>query len=325
MSGRNKAIYSRIAGTGSYLPKQVLSNADLEKMVDTTDEWIMKRVGIRKRHIVGDSGETTCTMAVEAAKAAMNAAGVTADDIDLVIVGTATADFFFPSAACIVQKELGITNECPSFDLNAACAGFIYGVSVADQYIRAGTVKNALVIGAESLSRLVDWKDRGTCILFGDGAGAVILQPSDEPGVIITNILADGNYAELLSAESSLWNGDRKSTVHMDGREVFRVAVTKLDEIVDQTLEKAGMEKSEIDWLIPHQANTRIIKAIAKRLRLSMDRVVLTIEEHANTSSASIPLALDVAVRSGQIKRGEVLMLEAFGAGFAWGSALVKY
>lgn len=318
-------IYSRIAGTGSYLPKQILTNADLEKTVDTSDEWIMKRVGIRKRHIVGDTGETTCSMAVHAAKAAMSAAGVTAEDIDLIIVGTATADFFFPSAACIVQKELGIKNECPSFDLNAACAGFIYGVSVADQYIRAGTAKNALVIGAESLSRLVDWKDRGTCILFGDGAGAVVLQPSDEPGVIITNILADGKYAELLSAKSSLWNGDATPTLHMDGREVFKVAVTKLDEIVDQTLEKAGMDKSEIDWLIPHQANTRIIKAIAKRLRLPMERVVLTIEEHANTSSASIPLALDVAVRRGQIKRGEILMLEAFGAGFAWGSALVKY
>ncbi len=318
-------IYSRIAGTGSYLPEQVLSNADLEKMVDTTDEWIMKRVGIRERHIVGDSGDTTCSMSVDAAKAAMEAAGVTADDIDLIIVGTATPDFFFPSAACIIQRELGVKNECPAFDLNAACAGFIYGVSVADQYLRTGTVKNALVIGVESLSRVVDWEDRSTCVLFGDGAGAVVLQPSAEPGVIITNILADGGYSELLYAKSTLWNGGAKPTLYMDGREVFKVAVTKLDEIVDQTLEKAGMEKSEIDWLIPHQANMRIIKATAKRLRLPMERVVLTIEEHGNTSAGSIPLALDVAIRRGQVKRGDVLMLEAFGAGFAWGAALVKY
>jgi len=318
-------IYSRIAGTGSYLPEKIISNADLEKMVDTTDEWIMKRVGIRERHVVGDSGDTTCSMAVASAKAAMKAAGVTAADIDLIVVGTATPDFFFPSAACVVQRELGIKNECPSFDLNAACAGFIYGVSVADQYIRTGTVKNALVIGAESLSRVVDWSDRSTCILFGDAAGAVVLQPSDEPGVIFTSILSDGNYGDLLYAKSTLWNGGSAPTLYMDGREVFKVAVKKLDEIVDQTLEKAGMEKSDIDWLIPHQANMRIIKATAKRLGLPMDRVVLTIEEHGNTSAASIPLALDVAVRRGQVKRGETLMLEAFGAGFAWGSALVKY
>jgi len=318
-------IYSRITGTGSYLPKQILTNADLEKIVDTTDEWIMKRVGIRERHIVGDSGDTTASMAIEAAKAAMDAAGITADDIDLIVVGTATPDCLFPSVACMVQKALGVKNECPAFDLNAACAGFIYGVSVADQYVRSGAAKNALVIGAEALSRVVDWEDRTTCILFGDGAGAVVLQPSEEPGVILTNILSDGHYSDMLFAKNSIWDHKEDLALYMDGREVFKVAVTKLDEIVDQTLEKAGMDKSEIDWLIPHQANMRIIKATAKRLRLPLEQVVLTIEEHGNTSAASVPLALDVAVRRNQVKRGDVLLLEAFGAGFAWGSALVKY
>lgn len=317
--------YSKIAGTGSYLPEKILTNADLEKMVDTTDEWIMKRVGIRERHLVADSGDSTCSMATDAARAAMEAAGVTADDIDLIVVGTTTPDYFFPSVACIVQRDLGIKNECPAFDLSAACAGFIYGMSVGDQYIKSGAAKNVLVIGVESLSRLVDWGDRSTSILFGDGAGAVVLQPSEEPGVIITNIQADGKFAELLYAKSTLWNGSNTPTLNMNGREVFKIAVEKLEEIVDQTLEKAGMDKSEIDWLIPHQANMRIIKATAKRLDLPMERVVLTIEEHGNTSAGSVPLALDVAVRRGQIKRGEILMLEAFGAGFAWGSALVKY
>jgi 3-oxoacyl-[acyl-carrier-protein] synthase III len=318
-------IYSRIAGTGSYLPETRLTNADLEKLVDTTDEWILKRVGIRERRIVADSGDTTSSMAVAAAKAAMEAAGVGPEEIDLIIVGTATSDCFFPSSACMVQHSLGIKNECPAFDLNAACAGFIYGMSVADQYIKSGAAKHALVIGAESLSRVVDWKDRSTCILFGDGAGAVVLQSSDEPGIIHTNIHSDGQYGSMLYANSPLWDGGESPDLHMDGREVFKVAVSKLEEIVDQTLEQAGMTKSEIDWLIPHQANMRIIKATAKRLGLPIERVILTIEEHGNTSAASVPLALDSAVRQGQIKRGEVLMLEAFGAGFAWGSTLVKY
>lgn len=318
-------IYSRIAGTGSYLPKTKLTNSDLEKMVDTTDEWIMKRVGIRERRIVADSGDTTNSMATEAARAAMEMAGVSPEEIGLIIVGTATPDNFFPSAACTVQNQLGINNECPAFDLNAACAGFIYGMSVADQFIKAGVVKNALVIGAESLSRVIDWNDRTTCVLFGDGAGAVVLQASDEPGVIHTNILSDGQYGPLLFARSSLWSSDDDLILHMDGQEVFKVAVSKLEEIVDQTLEQAGMQKSDIDWLIPHQANMRIIKATAKRLNLPLERVVLTIEEHGNTSAASIPLALDHAVRTNQVKRGETLMLEGFGAGFAWGSTLVKF
>lgn len=320
-------IYSRISGTGSYLPKKKLTNDELAKMVDTTDEWIQKRVGIRERRIVADSGDTTNSMATEAAKAAMDMAGVTADDIDLIISGTVTPDYVFPSAACNVQRELGVKNECPAFDLSAACAGFIYGMSVADQYIKSGAAKTALVIGVESLSRLIDWNDRSTCVLFGDGAGAVVLQAADEPGIIHTNIHADGQFVPLLYARNTLWQEEDsdETMLHMDGREVFKVAVSKLEEIVDQTLEQAGMKKSEIDWLIPHQANQRIIAATAKRLDLPMERVVLTIEEQGNTSAASVPLALDHAVRRGQVKRGEILMLEAFGGGFAWGSTLVKF
>lgn len=318
-------MYSRIAGTGSYLPPKKLTNADLEKIVDTTDEWIMKRVGIRERRIVTTGEDSTNGMATKAAKAAMEMAGVGPEDIELIVVGTATPDYFFPSAACTVQHELGIKNECPAFDLNAACAGFIYAMSVADQYIKTGAIKTALVIGSEALSRIVDWKDRSTCVLFGDGAGAVVLQASDSPGIIHTSIFSDGQYDSLLYGKSTLWTDDSKPKLHMDGREVFKVAVSKLEEIVDQTLEKAGMNKSDIDWLIPHQANMRIIKATAKRLDLPLDRVVLTIEEHGNTSAASVPLALDCAVRKGQVKRGETLMLEAFGAGFAWGSTLVKF
>ena len=232
--------YSRIAGTGSYLPEKRLTNADLEKIVDTTDEWIMKRVGIRERRIVADSGDTTSRMAIAAAKAAMLAAGVGPDDIDLIVVGTATSDCFFPSTACMVQHALGIQNECPAFDLNAACAGFIYGMSVADQYVKAGIAKNALVIGAEALSRVVDWKDRSTCILFGDGAGAVVLQPSDEQGIIHTNIHSDGQYSSMLYANSPLWEGGDQPDLHMDGREVFKVAVSKLEEIVDQDVRASG-------------------------------------------------------------------------------------
>lgn len=315
--------YSKIIGTGSYLPTQKLTNADLAKMVDTTDEWIMKRVGIHERYIVGDTSDTSNSMATKAAKAAMEMAGVNPDDIELIIVGTATPDYFFPSSACVVQKDLGVKNECPAFDLNAACAGFIYGMSVADQYIKSAAVKTALVIGAESLSRVVDWTDRSSCVLFGDGAGAVVLQASDEQGIIHTNIHSDGQFVSLLYARSTMWN--EESNLYMDGREVFKVAVAKLEEIVDQTLEQAGMQKTEIDWLIPHQANMRIIKATAKRLDLPLDRVVLTIEKHGNTSAASVPIALDHAVREGQVKRGDILMLEAFGAGFAWGSTLVKF
>lgn len=318
-------MYAKIVGTGSYLPSQVLTNADLEKMVDTTDEWIVKRVGIRRRHVIGDSGDTTSSMAVAAAKAAIEAAQLSVNDIDLILVGTASADNYFPSVACQVQKQLGITNECPALDIGAACAGFVYGLSIADQYIRNNASRNVLVIGVDTLSTVVDWTDRSSCILFGDGAGAVVLQASEEPGILATHIHADGQYTDLLFAQNALWSKKANNFIQMNGNEVFKVAVTKLGEIVDQTLTKAGVDKSAVDWLIPHQANLRIINAMAKRLDMSLDKVVLTIEEHGNTSAASIPLALDYAVRAGQVKRGEKLLFEAFGAGFAWGSALVVY
>ena len=317
--------YTKIAGTGSYLPEMVVTNKELEKKVDTTDEWIMQRVGVKQRHLVGDSGDTTFTMAHKAGLHAIESSNIDKNDIDLIIVATASPDNFFPSVACLVQNELGIHNNCPAFDINVACAGFVYALSIADKFITSGAAKNALIIGVDTLSTVVDWQDRSTCVLFGDGAGAVVVEASEEPGILVTNLHAAGRYAHTLYAKSSLWKDNDDCFIHMDGREVFKVAVTKLDEIVDQTLEKAGMQKSDIDWLIPHQANVRIIQAVAKRLSLPMERVVMTIEDHANTSAASVPLALDHAVRDGQIKRGETLMLEAFGGGLAWGAALVKY
>lgn len=316
--------YSKIIGTGSYLPEKVLTNEDLEKIVDTTSDWIMQRVGIRKRHMVGDS-DTTASMADKAARRAIEAANIDPNDIDFIIVATASPDNTFPGTACLLQQSIGIDNDSPALDVNVACAGFVYALSIADQYVKSGSAKCALVVGAESLTPFVDWEDRGTCILFGDGAGAVILQQSEEPGVITTNLHSAGRYADLLYARNTAWEHHDSPHIKMHGREVFKVAVTKLDEIVDETLAKAGMDKSEIDWLIPHQANVRIIQAVAKRLGLPMERVVLTIEEHGNTSSASIPLALDAAVQKGQVKPGDVLMLEAFGGGLAWGSALVKF
>jgi len=316
--------YSRIVGTGACLPEKVVANADLEKMVDTSDDWIRQRVGIIQRHIVS-GGETTISLALHAARKAIEAAQLQPNDIDLVIVGTATNNFYFPSVASIVQGELGITNECAAFDVSAACAGFIYAMSIADQYLRSGSAKNVLVIGVDVLSKIVDWTDRNTCVLFGDGAGAVVLQSSKEKGLLTTHIHASGQYAKLLYCESGAWHRDSLPFVKMDGAKVFKIAVSKLNEIVDQTLTKAGIEKSAIDWLIPHQANMRIIQATAKRLNLPMERVVLTIQHHGNTSAASVPLALDHAIRQGVIKRGDTLMLEAFGAGLAWGSALLVY
>ncbi len=318
-------IYSKIAGTGSYLPKKILTNADLEKMVDTTDEWIVQRVGIRRRHLVDDSGDTTCTMAIAAARAAIASANISPNDIDLIIVGTASPYHLFPSVACDIQKALNMTNECAAFDVNAGCSGFVYVMNIADQYIRSGSCKNVLIVGADTLSTVTDWTDRGTCILFGDGAGAAILQASETPGILATHIHADGQYADLLFAENALWSGNAKNYVQMQGNAVFKVAVNKLGEIVDQTLAKANIDQHDIDWLIPHQANLRIIQAMAKKLDMPMEKVILTIEDHGNTSAASIPLALDFAVKSNKIKRGDKLLLEAFGAGFAWGSALVVY
>jgi 3-oxoacyl-[acyl-carrier-protein] synthase-3 len=319
-------IYSKIVGTGSYLPEKVLSNHDLESMVETTDQWITERTGIKKRHIVAED-ETTTDLAVNAARRAMEAAELTAEDIDLVIVATTTPTRVFPSTASLVQQQLGIHNKCPAFDLQAVCTGFVYGLTVADKFIKSGSVKNALVIGAESLSRIVDWKDRNTCVLFGDGAGAVVLQASKQPGILSTHIHCDGRYNQLLQVPTgpgSVLTED-PAYIDMQGNEVFKVAVKTLSSIVDETLKANELNKSDVDWLIPHQANIRIISATAKKLNLTMERVVVTVDEHGNTSAASIPLALDTAVRDGRIQRGETLLLEAFGGGFTWGSALIQY
>jgi 3-oxoacyl-[acyl-carrier-protein] synthase-3 len=318
--------YARIIGCGSYIPEQVLTNADLEKLIETSDEWILKRVGVRERHIVGDSPDNTTAMAVKAAKNALEMAGIDAQAIDLIIVGTATPQYYFPSTACLVQQQLNIRTDIPAFDVNAACAGFIYALSIADQFIRGGTVKTALVIGAEALTKLVDWQDRSTCILFGDGAGAVILQADKEPGILNTTLHANGHYGELITADNPVWQPRLTPPyLKMRGNEVFKVAVTKLGEIVEEVVAKSGLQKTDIDWLIPHQANMRIITATAKRLNLPLERVILTIEHHGNTSAASVPLALDYGVRAGKIKKGDTLLLEALGAGLVWGAALVKY
>lgn len=321
-------IYSRIAGTGRYLPEKVLTNADLEKMVDTTDEWIKTRTGVERRHIVADD-ETNLDLAERAAQNAMQAAGVGPDDIDLIIVGTTTPDQVFPNMGCLLQARLGI-HGCAAFSLEAACTGFVYALSVADKFVRSGEAKNALVVGAETLSRITDWTDRATCVLFGDGAGAAVLQPDSEPGIISTHLHADGKYKDLLYFPSGVSKRPDdfhagRDAVRMTGNEVFKVAVKTLGRIADETLAKNGYSKEDIDWLIPHQANIRIIQATAKKLGMPMERVVQTVQDHGNTSTASVPMALDVAVRDGTVKRGDLLLLEAFGGGFTWGSALIKF
>jgi 3-oxoacyl-[acyl-carrier-protein] synthase-3 len=317
--------YSRILGTGSYLPDRILTNADLEKLVDTNDQWIVDRTGIRERHIAAE-GQFTSDLATEAARAALDAAGLAIDDIDLLLVATTTPDLVFPSTACIVQSKLGMTNGCPAFDLQAVCSGFVYALSVADQFIKTGMAKHVLVIGAETLSRITDWNDRGNCILWGDGAGAVVLGASTEPGIIATHIHADGRHKELLRTSSGpSTNTHEPALMRMEGNPVFKMAVNTLDRIVDETLEANGLLKSDIDWLVPHQANIRIISATAKKLGMSMDHVVTTVAGHGNTSAASVPLAFDVAVRDGRIQRGQTVLMEAFGGGFTWGSALLKY
>ncbi len=313
-------IYSRIAGTGSYLPKKILSNAELEKMVDTTDEWIFSRTGIRERHIVADD-EFTSDLAAHAARQAIESANIDPTCIDLIIVATTTPDKVFPSTAVMLQNKLGIAG-CPAFDVQAVCSGFVYALATADNFIKSGAAKCALVVGAEAFSRIVDWTDRGNCILWGDGAGAVILQASEEQGIISTHLHADGNYEKMLHVPRKTHGGD---TVVMEGNAVFKVAVNTLDAIVDETLLANNLRKSDIDWLVPHQANIRILQATAKKLEMSMDKVVVTVDKHGNTSAASIPLALDVAVRDGRIKRGDIVLMEAFGGGFTWGSALIKY
>jgi len=322
-------IYSRIAGTGSYLPEKVLTNDDLAKFVDTSDEWIATRTGIRERHIAAE-GETTSDLAFHAATRAMEAAGVSAAELDLIIVGTTTPDIIFPSTACLLQARLG-ANGCGAFDVNAACSGFLYAFSIADKFIKSGDAKTVLVVGAETLTRMVDWTERTTAVLFGDGAGAVVLKADTETGILSTHLHADGAKKELLWNPVGVSAGFRDDQpnagvrIQMAGSDVFKYAVKALDSVVEETLEANGLDRHDIDWLIPHQANLRIIEATAKRLDMPMDRVVVTVDKHGNTSSGSVPLALDEAVRSGRVQRGQLLLLEAFGGGFTWGSALLRY
>jgi 3-oxoacyl-[acyl-carrier-protein] synthase-3 len=320
--------FSKIIGTGSYLPEKIVTNADLEKMLDTSDEWILDRTGISERRIARE-GETSGDMAEVAAQRAMKAAGIDPQDIGLLIVGTTTPDLVFPSTACLLQARLGLP-DCGAMDVNAACSGFMYALSIADKYIRCGDVKTALVIGVDKLSAMTDWDDRGTAVLFGDGAGAVVLEASEEAGILSTHIHAAGRHSDLLAVDVGVSTGFKAEKgggvrIKMKGNEVFKVAVRTLGRIVDETLEHNKMEKSELDWLIPHQANLRIIKATAKKLGMTMDQVVVTVDRHGNTSAGSVPLALDEAVRSGKIKRGDIMLLEAFGGGFTWASALIKY
>ncbi|MCI2263757.1 MULTISPECIES: beta-ketoacyl-ACP synthase III [Xanthomonas] len=326
----SKRIYSRIAGTGSYLPEKVLTNDDLSQMVDTSDEWIRSRTGIRERHIAAP-GQTAGDLGYEAALKAIEAAGIDASELDMIVVGTTTPDLIFPSTACLIQARLGAVG-CPALDVNAACSGFVYALSVADKFIRSGDAKTVLVIGTETLSRIVDWTERTTCVLFGDGAGAVVLRADDDTGILSTHLHADGSKKELLWNPVGIATGLGDGTgdpaaggIQMKGSEVFKYAVKALDAVVDETLEANGLDKHDLDWLIPHQANLRIIEATAKRLDLPMEQVVVTVDIHGNTSSASVPMALDVAVRSGRVQRGQLLLLEAFGGGFTWGSALLRY
>ncbi len=317
-------IHSRIAGTGSHLPEKVISNFDLEKMVDTSDEWIRTRTGIERRHMAAD-GETTVDLAEFAARRALDAAGVAPGDVDFIAFGTTTPDLVFPNCGVLLQARLGC-RSVPAFSVETACAGFMYALSIADKYVRCGEAKRALVIGAETLSRITDWSDRSTAVLFADGAGAVVLEPSSEPGVLSTHLHADGYYKDLLYCGSGVSKGfANKLAITMTGNEVFKVAVTKLGQAVDEALAANGLERGALDWLVPHQANIRIIQATARKLDMPMERVIVTVQEHGNTSAASVPLALDVAVRDGRIKRGDLLLLEAFGGGFTWGSALVRF
>jgi 3-oxoacyl-[acyl-carrier-protein] synthase-3 len=319
--------YSRIVGTGRYLPERVLTNFDLEKIVDTTDEWIRTRTGVERRHVV-DSEQTTSDMCCEAARLAMADAGVEPGDIDFVITGTTTPDVVFPNISTIIQHRLGIP-ACTAFSLEAACTGFIYALTTADKFIRLGEAKCALVMGAECITKLIDWNDRNTCVLFGDGAGAAIVKPSEEPGIIACHLGADGQYRELLHYPYGVSHhlelaGTDAGRILMKGNEVFKVAVTTLGNVAAETLEKAGIDQEELDWLIPHQANIRIIQATAKRLGLPMEKVILTVQDHGNTSAASVPMALDVGRRDGRVKEGQLVLMEAFGGGFTWGSVLMR-
>lgn len=335
--------YSRICGTGSYLPKRKMSNQEWEERVETSSDWILDRTGIEFRHIA-DQKETCSYMGAQAALKALEASGKTPQDIDMIIVATGAPDKIFPSTACFIQKKLGIKHLCPAFDVQAACAGFIYALSIADQFIKSGQAKCVLVVGSEQMSRLINWSERSTCVLFGDGAGCVLLEPSDKPGIISTYLYADGNQDEILSVDNvqladhtglardtdkidtpNMPISDFYPYVHMEGKKVFKIAVTRFGELVEDVKQKHQLGENDIDWLVPHQANVRIIKATADKLGIPFEKVILTIREHSNTSSASIPLALDVAVRDGRIKPGHTLLFKAFGAGLTWGSALLKF
>ena len=315
-------IYSKITAVGGYLPLKILTNKDLEKSLDTSDEWIVAMTGIKERHIIG-SGETTSDMAYKASLDAIHSSKINPQEIDLIIIATTTPDKIFPSVACSVQNKLGI-GECPAFDIQAVCSGFIYALSIADKFISTGSKKNVLVVGVDAMSKITDYNDRSNAILWGDGAGAVIVSASDKPGIISTHIHSDGQYESLLHVPRSE-NSGQKDTIEMQGNQVFKIAVNTLDRIVDETLKANNLKKSDIDWLVPHQANIRILEATAKKLDMSMDRVIVTIHKHGNTSAASIPLALNDGIRSGKIKPGETILMEAFGGGFTWGSALIKY
>jgi 3-oxoacyl-[acyl-carrier-protein] synthase-3 len=317
-------IYSRIVGTGSCLPENVVTNADLATRVETSDEWIRTRTGICQRHLAAP-GQTSSVLAHEAAQRAIAAAGIAADQIGLIIVATSTPDFVFPSTACLLQGKLGIKG-CAAFDVQAVCSGFIYALDIADKFIRGGSCKHALVVGAEVFSRILDWNDRGTCVLFGDGAGAVVLAASDKPGIHASVVHADGSQAGILSTPGQLCGGKVTGDpfLRMDGQAVFKFAVRVLDEVARETLALCGMQPGNVDWLIPHQANVRILEATAKKLGLDASHVVVTVDRHANTSAASVPLALDVAIRDGRIKAGQKVLLEGVGGGFTWGAALVE-
>ncbi|MBX9917416.1 MAG: ketoacyl-ACP synthase III [Nitrosomonas sp.] len=318
-------MYSRITGTGSYLPEKILTNLDLERMVDTSDEWIRTRTGITQRHIAAED-QVASDLALYACQNAMQAAGVTSQDIDLIIVATTTPDMIFPSTACILQNKLGIEN-CPAFDVQAVCSGFVYALATADMFVSSGKCRNALVVGSEIYSKILDWNDRSTCVLFGDGAGAVVLSQSDQPGILSTHLHASGSHSNILSAPGSISGGKVQGTpyINMEGNAVFKFAVKVLEEVVQEAVAKNNLQSTDIDWLIPHQANIRIIQSTARKLGLPMDKVVVAVDKHGNTSAASIPLALDMAVRDGRIQRDQLVLLEGVGGGFTWGAVLLRW
>ena len=318
-------IYSRISGTGSYLPERILTNDELERMVDTSDEWIRTRTGIVERHIAADN-EMASDLALNASRNALAAAGIQAAELDLIILATTTPDVIFPSTACILQDKLGV-GGCPAFDVQAVCSGFVYALATADMFVRAGKCRNALVVGTEIYSRILDWSDRSTCVLFGDGAGAVVLTQSDQPGILSSHLHADGSHRETLAVPANICGGKLRGTpfVMMEGNAVFKFAIKVLEEVVEEALAENDLQASDIDWLIPHQANIRIIQSTAKKLGIPMEKVIITLDKHGNTSAASIPLALDIAVRDGRIKPGQHVLLEGVGGGFTWGSALIRW